>query len=224
MKRLLLTLCLLISTVGVSAQDFSKERSYVHQIQIQTASGSGVSIADGYLITSAHVVLAIPKGSIVIDNYARARVVKIDPFGDLALLYAPDIHCPCAPLADGIPSIDEELVGVGYPLYQLVEVQLATEGRFQGLNKNEQMVTTVDITFGNSGGGMFTKKDSKLVAIVNSIIGIPQGPPNFNISDMHHYIAIGVSVLKVRSFIKLPTGQPTVNGLSSLGPEKTMTN
>jgi len=220
MKKVLVFVAMLLCFTNTNAQDYSVVRQTVYGVSIGGAHGSAVVIANGYLLTSAHVVEAVPKAQIYIGpNNATAKIVKIDQAADIALLHAPDIHCPCGSLSERLPMIDEPLVAVGFPLPELTQVQFATDGRFQGLNTAGQLVMTVNISFGNSGGGVFIVNTNELVGLVDSIIAIPQGPRQYGIQAFHHYMSIAVSIVKIRAFLRLATGQPTPEHLGGLVPK-----
>ncbi|MGC8634925.1 MAG: MarP family serine protease [Candidatus Limnocylindrales bacterium] len=81
-------------------------------------SGTGFSIAPGYLVTNAHVV-AGERGSTVVLTEAgareRATVVFYDPAMDVALLHAPGVGLQPLPLARAEPSAGTIGVALGHP-------------------------------------------------------------------------------------------------------------
>ncbi len=84
-----------------------------------TASGSGVVVADAYVVTNAHVVAGARDGSVRVTSgggdLVDARVVLFDSSLDVALLYARDLRA--APLRFTGADPDRGTVGaaLGYP-------------------------------------------------------------------------------------------------------------
>jgi S1-C subfamily serine protease len=84
-----------------------------------TASGSGVVVADAYVVTNAHVVAGARDGSVRVTSgggdLVDARVVLFDSSLDVALLYARDLRA--APLRFAGADPDRGTVGaaLGYP-------------------------------------------------------------------------------------------------------------
>jgi S1-C subfamily serine protease len=84
-----------------------------------TASGSGVVVADAYVVTNAHVVAGARDGNVRVTegggDLVDAHVVLFDSSLDVALLYAPDLGA--APLRFASADPDRGTVGaaLGYP-------------------------------------------------------------------------------------------------------------
>lgn len=221
MKKLLIAACLLV-TSAAHAGSYAVPRSIVHLITAGPGRASTVVIAEGYAITSAHVTDVLqryPKSQLTIETPegpVKGKIVKSDDSRDLALVAA-NVHCPCAHLADYNLDVDDPIVAVGFPLSPIVRVQTATEGRVQGTNPAGLQLMSVNITYGNSGGGVFSIATGDLVGVVDSMVGIPQGPPQLEISDTHHYLSFMVPIKTLREFLNLPQGQPTATYLKKLG-------
>jgi S1-C subfamily serine protease len=83
------------------------------------AAGSGVAVADGYVITNAHVVAGARDGAVVVTTVrgapVEARVVLFDPTLDVALLRAPDLGAPPLRFASSDPSRGTVGAALGYP-------------------------------------------------------------------------------------------------------------
>jgi uncharacterized membrane protein required for colicin V production len=83
------------------------------------ASGSGAVVADGYVVTNAHVVAGVGEDGLIVSSAAggpvEARVVLFDPALDVALLYAP--HLQARPLRFATRDPERGAVGaaLGYP-------------------------------------------------------------------------------------------------------------
>jgi S1-C subfamily serine protease len=83
------------------------------------AAGSGVAVADGYVVTNAHVVAGARDGAVVVATVrgdpVEARVVLFDPTLDVALLRAPDLGARSLRFADSDPSRGTVGAALGYP-------------------------------------------------------------------------------------------------------------
>ena len=95
------------STVRISAATCSFE-----------SSGSGVVVADGYVVTNAHVVAGASARGVRVTGVAGqvdARVVLFDPALDVALLYAPDLQAVPLRFSDTEPIRGAVGAALGYP-------------------------------------------------------------------------------------------------------------
>lgn len=210
--KFLVSLVVLFASAA-SAADYTPTRQYVHPVIITTSytlphrvvgSGSAVMVAPGYALTAAHVVPLTDEYKMVIQTNLRqvaAIPVKIDRTKDLALL-AVDLKCPCAPKATKLPSIDEQVVNVGFPLYGIYRIQLATQGTIQGFYSNA-VVTTAATAPGGSGGGLFAKEGDayRLVGITVAIASAPVGPRMMSIEQEYNWLAFGVPIGTIRKFL-----------------------
>jgi S1-C subfamily serine protease len=83
------------------------------------AAGSGVAVADGYVVTNAHVVAGARDGAVVVatatGDPVEARVVLFDPTLDVALLRAPDLGAQLLRFASSDPSRGTVGAALGYP-------------------------------------------------------------------------------------------------------------
>jgi S1-C subfamily serine protease len=102
----------------------AKLRPSVAAVSVRTARGGGagsavVFTADGFMLTSAHVVDGTGAGTAAFGNGTEARfdVVGADPLSDLAVLRSRAAEAPPATLgdADGL-RIGQLVVAVGNPL------------------------------------------------------------------------------------------------------------
>jgi S1-C subfamily serine protease len=81
-------------------------------------SGSGFVIADGYVLTNAHVVAGVLKPTVQIrsgEPLVESTVVAFDPKLDAAVLFAPGLDAPSLPFAGGAPVSGDEAVVGGFP-------------------------------------------------------------------------------------------------------------
>jgi S1-C subfamily serine protease len=80
------------------------------------STGSGFAVADGYLVTNAHVVAGSGTVRVSVDGrVADAVPVHFDPQIDLALLWAPNIGAPPLRLASSDPQRGAGGAALGYP-------------------------------------------------------------------------------------------------------------
>jgi S1-C subfamily serine protease len=104
------------------------------------ASGSGVVIADGYVVTNAHVVAGARDGAVRIassGDRVDARVVLFDPSLDVALLYAPDLRAIALRFAATDPDRGEVGAALGYPGGgQLTIVPAAVTGAYDAIGRD----------------------------------------------------------------------------------------
>jgi S1-C subfamily serine protease len=104
------------------------------------ASGCGVVIADGYVVTNAHVVAGARDGAVRIassGDRVDARVVLFDPSLDVALLYAPDLRAIALGFAATDPDRGEVGAALGYPGGgQLTIVPAAVTGAYDAIGRD----------------------------------------------------------------------------------------
>jgi len=83
------------------------------------ASGSGVVVANGYVVTNAHVVAGSGEGAVLVSTVdgdrAEARVVLFDPSLDVAVLWAPDLGARPLRFATRDPRRGTVGAALGYP-------------------------------------------------------------------------------------------------------------
>ncbi len=83
------------------------------------ASGSGAVVADGYVVTNAHVVAGVRENGLVVSTpdgeRVGAKVVLFDPSLDVALLYAPDLRARPIRFATRDPDRGTVGAALGYP-------------------------------------------------------------------------------------------------------------
>jgi S1-C subfamily serine protease len=140
---------------------------------------SGVMIAPGVLLTAAHCFSQV--------DTPMEEVIKMDRDVDLMLVKAPQLDCPCAPIAK-TSAVDDIIHAVGFPL--MTGVQVLTSGRIQevDMQKTGFMMISAPIIFGNSGGGIFNS-DGELIGIASRVAvyavgfdGIPHIVPHMGVA------------------------------------------
>ena len=176
MKKLCLALvaaiALLIPAGGYADPVVSTVRVSVRKLENADSFASGVVLAPGIVLTAQHV--AMSPGLHVDGGKAKGEVVAVGNMAqlDIALLQfpAPEATCPCARLADSPALLDEPVWIVGYPggITQVVSV-----GTAQGTtdiiiytpmgpeNFGRRLITTAPVMSGNSGGGVFVRRNGE---------------------------------------------------------------
>lgn len=147
--------------------------------QVLQGSGSGVVVADGYVLTNYHVVedatmLEVTSG----DKVYPAELKGTDEAKDIAVLYVADLDIEPVVLGDSDQlSVGDWAICIGNPLSF---TGTTTVGVISALNRevtssstdaygkravNTMIQTDAAINAGNSGGGMFN--------VAGELIGIP---------------------------------------------------
>ncbi len=156
--------------------------------EVKAASGSGVVVAEGYVLTNYHVVQGASTVTIAVQNSESVQmseydctVVVYDVNLDLAVLHCPDLDLRPVTLGDsdtlqvgdwaiciGNPVSEEfygtVTVGIVSALDRTVTTGYDRRGRSTGTNA-AMIQVDADINNGNSGGGMFS--------VTGELMGIP---------------------------------------------------
>jgi len=148
-------------------------KRYTVHVRTNLASGSGVSLGGGRVITNYHVVAGAEQVSarFADGREGAATVVRTDPARDLALLQTGATDEPAAPLADvRALRTAERLLAVGYARTDVLDLQdpSVTSGIFSGLRQLEgvwYVQTDTPTNPGNSGGPL-ADSQGRLVGIV----------------------------------------------------------
>jgi S1-C subfamily serine protease len=183
MKKLCLALvaalALLVPITGFTDLVTSAVRVSVRKLENETGFASGIVLSPGIVLTAQHV--AMSAGLHVNGGKAKAEVIAVGNMTqlDIAILQFPaaEATCPCARLADSPALLDEPVWVVGYPggVAQVVSV-----GTAQGVTDvvistpvglehfGRRLVTTAPVMSGNSGGGVFVRRDGvfQLVGLI----------------------------------------------------------
>lgn len=139
---------------------------------------SGVMVAPDLLLTAAHCDLSRAPALKMTVNGQEAVLVRKDESRDIALLRVA-AGCPCLAVI-ATPELDERVYVVGFPLDL---GQVMTEGRYEGQapdsdsNGTGMIIYTAGSTYGNSGGGVFVRRDGewKLIGIVSRSKSVGSG-------------------------------------------------
>ena len=157
--------------------------------EVKYGSGSGVVVAEGYVLTNYHVVEGAHSLKVSVNNEETkepelydATVAAYDADKDVAVLYVPDLKLPPVELGDSDTlQLGDWAICIGNPLGFEGTV---TAGIVSGLDReiksgtkttdkygrktesvNRMIQTDAAINSGNSGGGMFNTE--------GQLVGIP---------------------------------------------------
>lgn len=143
------------------------------------ASGSGVVVSAGYVVTNAHVVAGARDGAVSVSTVAgdsvEARVVLFDPALDVALLLVPDLQARPLRFAISDPRRGTDGAALGYPGGgSLTIVPAAVTGAYRATGRDIYGEARVDrailelrakIERGDSGGP-FVLRDGTIGGLV----------------------------------------------------------
>lgn len=190
MKKFLLGVVLVVLALVVAdgrsttPRDIKAEaRQTVVQLVSEVTPGewfgycSAVKLSPHFLVTAAHCV----ENKTAIqwrDNYdgvvAHGEVAKVDADYDIALVRVHTV-CPCAPLSRRAPVTDDPVMHIGFPMsVDINNLQVLTEGTYQGRANDHYDLTTAEIIYGNSGGGAFNER-GELIGLTVAVVAASDG-------------------------------------------------
>ncbi|MBT8144727.1 MAG: serine protease [Gammaproteobacteria bacterium] len=130
-------------------------------VRVATGDGgdaSGVVVADGKVLTAAHVVAGSNLALVRIDGaYRHAELLGTDATSDLALLAVDTGSLQPLPLAQKTLYSFEQVWAIGYPL---ALEQVTTHGFFRN-NAQGRLFASAPIQAGASGGGLMRCENGK---------------------------------------------------------------
>lgn len=147
-----------------------------------TATGSGIIIADGIVVTNNHVIDGAKKVEIVQNSDGElktysVRVLCVDKTNDLALLSIKDenyasITPPSFKISQNVVDVGTSVFTMGYPMANVLGEEIkVTDGIISSKSGYEGDIVTYQISApiqpGNSGGALFDK-NGNLVGITNA--------------------------------------------------------
>ena len=175
-RRFIVLALLLVGCSGCgrnATQVFDRNSPAVVTIRTPSGLGSGVLIdPSGVIVTNLHVVRAASSATITLANgdaYDDISVIDVDPRRDLVLLKIKGVEFPIAELGNS------DTLEVGQPVFALGAPQGLTLTISEGIISNRRdsgdgyqvLQTTVPISPGSSGGGLF-EDAGRLVGITTS--------------------------------------------------------
>ncbi len=157
--------------------------SDVQEQEVEAATGSGVVVGEGYVLTNYHVVEDANSLKVTVgDDEYDATLVAYDENLDVAIVYAPDLTLTPVVLGDSDTlQVGDWAICIGNPLGEQFSGTVTT-GIVSALNRevsssstdkygrketttNTMIQTDAAINSGNSGGGMFN--------VAGELMGIP---------------------------------------------------
>ena len=157
-----------------------------NRVEQLAATGSGVTIYEGYVLTNAHVVEGASRLTVSVlgsDEELEARLMSSDASLDIAILKVENLNLPAVPLGDSDQlQVGEWAICIGNPLSEELRGTVTT-GIISALDRQIKSTTTTDryglkttvtntmiqtdaaINNGNSGGGLFNT--------LGQLMGIP---------------------------------------------------
>jgi S1-C subfamily serine protease len=178
------------SQIVTHVADLLTPRVAAVRVRMHRGEGAGSAVvfsSDGYLLTSAHVVLGAKELTLSFDDDSStpADVIGVDPLSDLALLRARGRTPPAVQLGDADDlRVGQLVVAVGNPLGLAGTV---TAGVVSALGRSlptrhgsdvriidDVIQTDAALNPGNSGGAL-ADADGRVVGINTAVAGIGVG-------------------------------------------------
>ena len=166
-----------IDAILASKQSGAPKESLVPATTKLKGTGSGFFITkDGYFLTNHHVVAGSHKIDLMtISGIIKARVVRIDPDVDIALLKAETGTYETLPFFQTMsPTLGEDIFTIGFPMPDIQGFSpKMTKGVISGLNgiRDEDLQYQIDASIqpGNSGGPLVNNNGEVVGVIVASL-------------------------------------------------------
>jgi len=150
---------------------FDKISPSIAYIETPSSAGSGLLVDSGYIITCAHVVWPFEDVSVTFPNgdTSQAQVLNYDLMADIAVLEAVTTNISQLSLiSQGNISTGAPVFAIGYPGENEEHLQptlsqgmISTLRNWDTLNLS-YIQTDAAVTFGESGGGLFSNKGELL--------------------------------------------------------------
>lgn len=191
-----------MKTLPLLALLFAGFGSLAQAEKLRVGNGSGFFItADGYFVTNNHVAAGADALEVKIGDKAYpARIVKLDPPNDIAVLKV-DGNFSCLPLgADLETRAGDDVFTVGFPLADVMgeapKTTLGIVNAVSGLEDDPRVFQiSVQIQPGNSGGPLTQKSTGNVIGVTSSTLNsskfIEMGrpvPQNVNYAMKASYI------------------------------------
>lgn len=178
---------LAIATLALLAFSITPDYS----LSAEGSQGTGFLIhPDGYIVTSAHVIGAYCSISVLTDRGAYpARLLRVDPENDLALLKIASTGLPSVPLGQfhGI-SRQHPVWTIGYPLGRERGYSITTTGghitAIQTTGATRHFLTDAAVNPGNSGGPVVNDRGQVIGIMTGKLLAASE---RFTVSESLNY-------------------------------------
>lgn len=170
--------------------------------KMRDGTGSGFFVTpDGYFVTNHHVVRGADAVEVKIaDKTYSARVVKLDPQNDIAVLKVEGTFSCLALGADLETRPGDDVFTIGFPMTDVMgeapKTTLGTVSAVSGIGDDPRMFQiSAQIQSGNSGGPLMLKTTGSVIGVTSSSLStaklLEQGrllPQNVNYAVKASYI------------------------------------
>lgn len=217
---------------GFGSDFYGRGNSQRESVEKLAATGSGVVVYDGLVLTNYHVVEDATRLSVSLldsEDEIECTLVDYDQAADIAVLYAPELKLAAVPLGDSDQlQVGEWAICIGNPLTDALR-GTTTVGTISALDRQIDSTTTTDkyglkrtvtnsmiqtdaaINSGNSGGGLFN--------VLGQLMGIPSQKYSGSLYSGASIEGIGLAIpintakpLIEESIIKVLTGDYDTSG------------
>ena len=162
-KLLSLVFTLIVTAYAQKPTLLSRLHARSTSVETKEGHGTGIIVARGFVLTNFHL---LHSGYAVTVNKKVARIVKVDPLHDLALLATGTGNISPVTIAKTAAQ-DERIIVIGNPLDHK---GMVVRGRITTIDDDGTIYIDAHVFFGNSGGGMYNLK-GQLLGVVRGIEG-----------------------------------------------------
>ncbi len=198
-------------------------------------SGSGFSIGDGYILTTADVVTGMinPIATTDTGNQLRLRLVALDPELNVALMRTvpgnpPPVSLPPLTLGDSTAVVPGHFaISIGNQAGQINSVALSMVSgiRTQGLNSSSHFypaLLQIDgvIGAGNSGAPVMNARGEVIGMVAASLSSEPE--PSANVNEAFNYSVVGTIVTNGTTVTVNGQQRATTSRMAAAGTSNTV--
>ena len=136
-------------------------------VRTAQGTGAGVAVGDARVVTAAHVI----EGATTVQLYTadgrdvQATVVRRDRHRDLAVLIAPGLDLPAAPLQSQPPNLGDSVYAAGAPMGDYLQLTAGIVSALPDRGGVAYIQTDAPINPGNSGGPLLDV-EGRVIGIV----------------------------------------------------------
>jgi S1-C subfamily serine protease len=168
---------MIAATGGGGAQDIAEQAAQsVPQVLVFNGSGSGFIVADGFVVTNAHVVDGASDAELAFEDGLRSscQVTDRNAVSDLALLRCDTTGRAAVTLAETPPSLGAEVVVAGFPgedpsAFGSESLAITSGVVSRVSNSDGYLQTDAALNPGNSGGPVFLAETGEVVGVATAV-------------------------------------------------------